>query len=402
MFELMVAVRYLIDEKKQTAFIILACAVGVAVMVFLYGLISGLQVSLIDRTLGSQPHIVSNAHKEKPRPIVLSTEKTTVIGPETRGFDRPQYILDWKQKIASIEQVEGIVAATPHLRGAALVKRGDIARSVMMNGVDVDSFKKIIPIAKKIIKGKWELPGVSVVIGKTLAEDLGVVPGDRIQLSTGVSGDFFTVTGIFDLGSNQVNDNWIFVPLNSAQALMSLEGEINSIDMKVNSIFSAEKIAMTVSKRTSLQSLSWMETNSQLLVALKSQSSSSFMIQFFVMIAVALGIASVLIVSVVQKKKEIAIMLAFGTARRQVVKIFLYQGAIVGFIGSVIGALMGTGLAEFFRSISRNPDGTPQFPIEIEPLTYVIIILISTFVGLMSAAMPARQASKVDPATVIH
>jgi lipoprotein-releasing system permease protein len=145
-----------------------------------------------------------------------------------------------------------------------------------------------------------------------------------------------------------------------------------------------------------------MDTNSQLLVALKSQSSSSYMIQFFVMIAVALGIASVLIVSVVQKKKEIAILLAFGTARRQIVKIFLYQGAIVGFTGSVIGAFMGTGLAMFFRSISSNPDGSPQFPIEIEPAAYVVMILISTMVGLISAAMPARQAAMVDPATVIH
>jgi len=315
MFEIMVAVRYLIDEKKQTAFIILACAVGVAVMVFLYGLISGLQVSLIDRTLGSQPHIVSNAHKEKPRSIVRSDEKTTVIGSESRGFDRPQYILDWKQKISSIENIDGIVAAAPHLRGAALVKRGDIARSVMMNGVDAESFGRIIPVKKKIINSK---------------------------------------------------------------------------------------IARTVEKRTSLQSLSWMETNSQLLVALRSQSSSSYMIQFFVMVAVALGIASVLIVSVVQKRREIAIMLAFGTARRQIVKIFLYQGAIVGFTGSVIGSFMGTALAEFFRSISRNPDGTPQFPIEIEPLTYMIMILIATLVGLVSAAMPAKQASKVDPATVIH
>lgn len=402
MFEIMVAVRYLIDEKKQTAFIILACAVGVAVMVFLYGLISGLQASLIDKTLGSQPHIVSNAHKEKPRAIVLSNEKTTVIGSESRGFDRPQYILDWKQKISSIENIEGVVAAAPHLRGAALVKRGDIARSVMMNGVDAESFGRIIPVKKKIIKGKWDLPGVSIVIGKTLAEDLGVVPGDRIQLSTAVASDFFTVTGIFDLGSNQINDNWVFVPLNSAQSFMALEGEINSIDMKVDSIFSASKIARTVEKRTSLQSLSWMETNSQLLIALRSQSSSSYMIQFFVMVAVALGIASVLIVSVVQKRREIAIMLAFGTARRQIVRIFLYQGAIVGFTGSVIGSVMGTALAEFFRSISRNPDGTPQFPIEIEPLTYMIMILIATLVGLVSAAMPAKQASKVDPATVIH
>ena len=402
MFEIMVAFRYLLDEKRQTAFIMLACAIGVAVMVFLYGLISGLQVSLIDKTLGSQPHIVSNAHREKPRPLVMSSGERTVIGTESRGFDRPQYILDWKQKIESIQKIDGIAAAAPHLRGAALAKRGDISRSVMMNGVDAESFKKIIPITKKMIKGKWELPGVSVVIGKTLAEDFGAVPGDRIQISTANGSDFFTVAGIFDLGSSQVNDNWIFVPLNSAQSLMALEGEINSIDMRVGSIFSAEKIARTVAKRTSLQSLSWMETNSQLLTALKSQSSSSFMIQFFVMVAVALGIASVLIVSVVQKKREIAIMLAFGTSRKQIVRIFLYQGAIVGFIGSVAGAFMGTGLALFFKMISMNPDGTPRFPIEIEPSAYGIMILISTLVGLISAAIPAKQAASVDPATVIH
>ncbi len=402
MFELMVAFRYLVDEKKQTAFIILACAVGVSVMVFLYGLISGLQKSLIDRTLGSQPHIVSNAHKEKPRSLVLSDDKTTVIASEARGFDRPQLILDWKQKIGAIEKIEGIEAVAPHLRGAALIKRGNITRSVMINGVEADSFKKIIPISKKIIKGKWELPGISIVIGKNLADDLGVSPGDKVSLKSAESSDFFTVSGVFDLGNNQVNENWVFVPLSSAQSLLSFPGEVNSIDIRINSIFEAEKIGGKVGRVTGLETNSWMKTNSQLLIALKSQSSSSFMIQFFVMVAVALGIASVLIVSVVQKKKEIAIMMAFGAAKKQILRIFLIQGAIVGFLGSTIGSFLGTGLALFFRSISKNPDGSPQFPIEISASAYITIILISTVVGIISSALPAKQAAKVDPARVIH
>jgi lipoprotein-releasing system permease protein len=147
---------------------------------------------------------------------------------------------------------------------------------------------------------------------------------------------------------------------------------------------------------------SWMTLNAQLLTALKSQSSSRYMIQFFVIVAVALGIASVLVVSVVQKSREIGILKAMGTTTGKVMRVFLIQGAVVGVVGSVLGSALGAGLALFFTTIARNPDGTPLFPITLDPQLFLTAAAVALFTGLIAAVVPARRASGLDPAVVIR
>ncbi|HNT27178.1 MAG TPA: ABC transporter permease, partial [bacterium] len=365
-FSVFIAFKYLLDEKRQTLFIMSACAIGVAVMVFLYGLISGLQRSLVDRTLGSQAHIILNANKEKPRPLAESGNDTAVMARVERGFDRPQMISDWPRRIEAVAASSGIVAVAPRLTGAALLRRGDVTRPVGVSGIEPDSFTTIIPLAKSVVAGRYDLVGDEIFVGKDLADDLGVTVGDRVALQTRGGAVNFLISAVFDLGNRSVNENQVFVSLRQAQALLGAPGDINQIDTRVGEIFEAEKIARRLEKETGIETISWMEQNSQLLIALRSQSSSSYLIQFFVMVAVALGIASVLVVSVVQKRAEIGILRAFGTKRSVVTRIFLIQGAVVGLLGSTVGCFIGTGLAMFFRDSAKNPDGTPRFPISYE------------------------------------
>ena len=151
----------------------------------------------------------------------------------------------------------------------------------------------------------------------------------------------FTVAGIFDFGAQELNERWVFISLRAAQAMFSLEGGVSTIEVLGTEIFEAEALAGRIAERTGLPAESWMETNAQLLVALRSQGSSSIMIQTFVILAVALGIASVLAVSVVQKAREIGILRATGARTRKVMRIFLIQGGILG----MGGALAGIGVA---------------------------------------------------------
>lgn len=401
-FSVFIAFKYLLDEKRQTLFIMSACAIGVAVMVFLYGLISGLQRSLVERTLGSQAHIILNANKERPRPLAESGTDTAVMARVERGFDRPQMISDWPRRIEAVASSSGIVAVAPRLTGAALLRRGDVTRPVGVSGIDPASFTTIIPLAKSVVAGRYDLVGDEIFVGKDLADDLGVTVGDRVALQTRGGAVNFLISAVFDLGNRSVNENQVFVSLRQAQALLDAPGDINQIDTRVDEIFAAEKIARRLEKETGIETISWMEQNSQLLIALRSQSSSSYLIQFFVMVAVALGIASVLVVSVVQKRAEIGILRAFGTKRSVVTRIFLIQGAVVGLLGSTVGCFIGTGLAMFFRDSAKNPDGTPRFPISYELSEYVVFIIIATVVGIIAASLPARQAARIDPAQVVH
>jgi lipoprotein-releasing system permease protein len=145
-----------------------------------------------------------------------------------------------------------------------------------------------------------------------------------------------------------------------------------------------------------------MTQNGDLLVGLRSQSMSSVMIQVFVILAVALGIASVLAVSVVQKSREIGILRATGTQARSVTRIFLIQGAVLGVIGSVLGIAIGTALSLFFASMARNPDGSATFPVALTAWLYGRSVAVAMIVGLTAAVLPARDATRMDPATVIR
>ena len=162
------------------------------------------------------------------------------------------------------------------------------------------------------------------------------------------------------------------------------------------------RLPLSMLNRTGLVADSWMAQNRDLMTGLRSQSASSVMIQVFVILAVALGIASVLAVSVVQKAKEIGILRAAGTRAASITRIFLLQGAMLGTAGSLIGIALGSALALFFASLAKNPDGSATFPVALTPLLYGRSVAVALVVGLVSAVVPARNAARLDPATVIR
>jgi lipoprotein-releasing system permease protein len=274
---------------------------------------------------------------------------------------------------------------------------------VVLYGVDPTRFAAIYPVQRRMIAGRFLPTGTACVIGRELATDLGVVVGDKVRLAAvgGVT-DVYTVVGIFDLGNREVNRRWVVVATRGAQTLLDLVGGVSSVEVRVREIFGADRVATDITARTGLIADSWMRTNAQLLVALRSQGSSSQMIQFFVILAVAMGIASVLVVSVVQKGKEIGILRAMGTARSTVLWIFLLQGGIVGLLGSVAGASMGAGLGLLFQSLARNADGSPTFPITVSVALVFRSTAIALVTGVLAAALPARSAARLDPAVAIR
>jgi lipoprotein-releasing system permease protein len=199
-----------------------------------------------------------------------------------------------------------------------------------------------------------------------------------------------------------LNERWVFVSLRAGQAAFGLEGGISTIEVLGTEIFEAESLAGLITERTGLPAESWMATNAQLLVALRSQGSSSVMIQTFVILAVALGIASVLAVSVVQKAREIGILRATGTSTAKVMRVFLIQGGLLRLGGAVVGVGIGTVLALLFANLAQNPDGSPTFPVALSPVLFGRALLTAVGVGLVSAVLPARRAARMDPADAIR
>ncbi len=403
--EWFIALRFLRQGRAQSVLIIAGVGVGVGVLVFLSALITGLQQSLIDQTLGVQPHIVVRPQEEKARELLgpRSPRGELVAARVEKPAQRIRSIDGWQQVRRAIDATPGVVASSPMAAGSAFAVRGNASKSVALMGVDAAEYARIIDVPGHIVAGRYSLSGTETVIGSELADDLGLGVGDKLRVQTAEGqSELFTVRGIFDLGNRDVNRRWVLVSLRSAQTLLDLVGGVSNIEIKVGRIFDADAIADRVAARTGLVSESWMKTNAQLLTALRSQSSSSTMIQVFVIIAVAMGIASVLIVSVVQKSREIGILRAMGAPRGRVLRVFLIEGALVGLAGSVIGGALGSALALFFQQLAVAPDGSPLFPVALTATLLGRSALIATVTGIVAATLPARRAARLEPAVAIR
>jgi lipoprotein-releasing system permease protein len=401
-FSWFVALRYLREGRMQTLLILAGVAVGVGVIIFLTALIDGLQTTLIDRTLGYQAHIVVRPPEEAPRPLAVGDGAALDLRIE-KPAQRIRPINQWSQIVDLISQTRGVTATSAAASGAAFASRGNASRSIFLRGVDPDRFNRIIDVRRNVRSGTFETGGGKATIGVELAKDLGIRVGDKMRIATPEGrGDVFTVSGIFDLQNLDVNQRWVLIALPSAQTILDLAGGVSTIEVKVSNVFDAEEIAEAIRAKTGLIAESWMEVNQQLLVGLKSQNSSRYMIELFVVIAVALGIASVLVVWVVQKNREIGILRAVGTSRAQILKIFLIQGAVLGFLGAIGGMVVGTGLSHFFQTLARNPDGSPTFPVALNLPLYLAGAALATLTGLFASIAPARRAAALDPADAIH
>ncbi|HLU20547.1 MAG TPA: FtsX-like permease family protein [Pusillimonas sp.] len=392
-----IAIRFLREGKAQTLLILIGIAVGVAVIVFLSALIAGLQANIVERTLGTQAHIkVERA--EEVNVIVPPPEGSAHLVLEDKRAQRLRSINNWQQVRDSLDSFPRVVAVSPLVTGPAFARRGDALASVALMGVDARRYQRIVPIQDDIVAGQFRIEADDAVIGKQLAHDLGLRVGHKLRLDGGQGREsIVNVTGIFELGVRELDARYVFLNMKRAQSLLDLPGAATTIDLKVDDIFDAEQIATRIARLTGLKTESWIATNSQLVNALSSQRIASRMINVFVALSVALGIASVLSVSVVQRTREIGILRAMGMRRPQVLRVFLLQGALLGLIGSLIGGLAGLGLVTAF-----NEFGPRLFFIPLPPVLLLAASALATLTGLLSAAVPARRASGLDPVEAIR
>jgi len=287
--------------------------------------------------------------------------------------------------------------------GPMLAVRGEATRAITVMGIEPARYFRIVPLPEKIVAGVARLNAEDIVVGTELASELGVTVGDKLRIASSTGpGATLTISGIVDLGNKAVNQRNTYVSLHTAQALLGLIGGVSSIDLTVPDIYAAEDVAQAISAATGVQADSWIRTNTQLYTAINAQIVANTTIRFFVGLAIAFGIAAVLIVSVMQKSKEIGILRAMGASQGQIMRVFLLEGAALGLAGSVFGSLLGTGAILLWEALVKNPDGTPLFPLELEPRLFVGAALLATLTGVAEALAPALRGARLDPVVAIR
>jgi lipoprotein-releasing system permease protein len=285
----------------------------------------------------------------------------------------------------------------PGLRGARRCQQGGT-----LIGIEPERYNRVIGLAERIVAGRLRVNAGEAVIGIELAKDLGAAVGDKLRLNAATApADTLTITGLFDLGNKGVNARNVYVGLRRRKAC---------------SIWSAACRAST----SALRDLAWpkgwpcasppkpacrpiagsrptpsFSPRSPRSGCRATSSASSSPLGAF-------GIASVLVVSVVQRGKEIGILRAMGATQAQILRIFLLQGGIVGLLGSLLGSALAWSFLMLWRMLARNPDGTPMFMIGVEPELVVIAAGGASLVGILAALLPARRAANLDPVVAIR
>lgn len=400
-FERRVALRFLREGRMQTLLIIAGVAAGVAVVTYISALIAGLQANTVAKTLGTQAHLTLRAPDDRVLPALPPQAGAEITEVQPRA-QRLRSVANWQLLLPQLQAWPGVTAVSPMVSGAGLALRGEATQAIALMGVDLERYRRIIDLDNKIASGRLQLAPGEAMVGVELAADLGLRAGDRFTIDTGSATESVRVSALLDLGVKDLNRRSVLVPLRSAQSLLGLPGGATVLELQLADVWQAQDMARQMRATYPYRVESWQDNNAQLLSALAAQSISTAVIRAVVLAVVVLGIASVLVVSVVQKRREIGILRAMGATRGQIARVFLLQGAMVGAGGSVLGLLLAGLLIWAFTQFVRGPDGGPLFAITLSLPTMLQVSLLATVCGVLAAVAPARRAAAMDPAQAIR
>jgi lipoprotein-releasing system permease protein len=405
-FEATVAWRFLREGRMQTLLIVVGVAFGVAVVAYISALVGGLQKNTLDKTLGAQAHVTLAERDDTVLPAAPAASGSAELVQTQPRAQRARTVANWQALVSLLEARPEVAAVSPMVAGSGLALRGQAQRAIALVGVELARYEAIVGLSGKVVAGQARLGPGEAIVGRELAADLGLAVGDRLTLLTGsgptAASDTARITALVDLGVRELNRRTVIVPLREAQNLVGLPGGATSIDLALHDVWAAPQLAQALARQWPYKVESWQDTNAALVTALNAQSISTGLIRIVVLVVVVLGIASVLVVSVVQKRREIGILRAMGATRGQVLRIFLLQGALVGAAGSALGVLLALAMIKAFTSFVRGGDGLPLFVITLPPAVAMQVAVVATVCGLLAAVAPARRAARLDPAQAIR
>jgi lipoprotein-releasing system permease protein len=408
-----VAFRHLRYSISQSLLTIGVVAISVLLIIYLWTIISGTQARITLNTTGSLPHITVEPPERTPvaawQLTALGLDPDTLYVGEVVNLPKAREgIEDWQLWLPYLDGVERTVTTvSPSVTGQAFMNRGSRRQSVRIVGIVPERYNGIVPIEDTLQDGRFlGMTSGDVVLGWKLAKDFGLKLRDKVRLEgpEGLALNF-TVAGIYNTGFGQVDDGQVFVTLRDGQSLLELGGSISAFGLKFTDLYDAEEIAQRIAPTLPFKVRSWVVDNPNLFRTLDAQSQTRNLILIMTTIASGFGIASILVMVVTSKYREIGILKAMGATPGQIKKIFVLEGLLLAVVGCMVGVPLGVLLLRGLAAIRVvGPDGRVDSPflIIIEPSVLLGASLVAIVVGAIASYFPARRAGLVDPMQVIR
>jgi lipoprotein-releasing system permease protein len=406
-FELFVAVRYLRAKRKQavvsviTVISIIGVTAGVMSLVIALAINAGFRNTLQRNLLGATAHV-----------SILEKEPTYGIE-------------NWRELIGKVRRLPHVSAAAPSLYGTVFLAGPVQSSGAVLKGIDAGGESSTIDLVKHLKEGSLdslnqEVRGYpTIVIGSELARQTGMRMGSLVKVISpqgemtpfGPRPSYFTfrVTGIFETGFFDLDNGWAVTSLKSAQKVLSLPDVVNSVELKLDDIYTAVDVAAQAEKLagTKYAATTWMEQNRGILNALQMERVVTVVTIGLIQMVAALNILIALIMMVMEKHRDISILVSMGARRRQIRRIFMLQGVLIGVVGAVAGLAAGYTLCYFantYHWIQLNAEVYALSFVPFEPrwVDGIWIAAVAVLVSFLATLYPANSAAKVAPVEALR
>ncbi|HCU67924.1 MAG TPA: lipoprotein-releasing ABC transporter permease subunit [Desulfomicrobium sp.] len=405
-FELFVSLRYLLARRKQ-AFIsvislisVLGVAIGVASLIVVLGVMNGFSENLRDKILGINSHLI--------------------VGSVKQTIENYDGLVDKSLKL------DGIAAATPFIYYEVMLSTPTGVKGVVLRGIDPDTAGQVLSVEKDLVSGSLknlgepaDTPGI--VIGKELAARLGLTMGSRVSLlapsgkksAAGFSPKilFFNVVGIFNSGMYEYDSSLVFVSIPEAQKILGFEGDVvTGIEYRVTDIDAVQQTGELLIRALGgfpLYSRNWIEMNQNLFAALKLEKTAMAVILTMIVLVGSFSIITTLVMMVMEKTKDIAVLMALGATPTQIRNIFILQGSLIGAVGTSIGFGLGLAICSLlkkyqFIKLPADVYYLDHLPVKTEFLDMSLIAVSAMILCFLATLYPARQAAGMHPTEALR
>ena len=413
-YELFISLRHL-KAKRSQKFISLntwisvgGVALGVMALIVVIAVMSGFSKDLRDKILGTNSHVV-----------VTNITRT--------GME------DYEAIIEKVKKAKGVNAAAPFILNQVMLTHGGNAMGVVVRGLDPELEAGVSDLKKNLVQGSLEMLGgpakstgkprrAGIILGKELARRLGVQRDDVVSMVAPASRvtpmglipkiKLFKVVGFFESGMFEYDSNLAFISIYSAQKFFSMKGKVSGIEIRVEDIEQADQVAAEIQQSLGFPyyARDWMQMNKNLFSALRLEKIVMFIILILIILVAAFNIVSTLFMVVMEKNKEIAILKSMGASRSSIMKIFSYQGLIIGIVGTAVGCVGGftvvpnlneiVGFIEGLFGITAFPSDVyylDKIPSDIQYFDSFLIVVFSIVICFLASLYPAWRASRLDP-----
>jgi len=411
-YELFIGLRYLRARRREgfisliTVISVLGVMIGVMTLNVVMAVMTGFEETLRDRLLGVNAHIA----------LIKS-------GDQFREHEK---------LMAQVMKENGVLAATPTVYGQVMLTSGTRVSGVVVRGVDPDRVNKVVDIERYVTEGsisdlkrqraiqvedrKVLLP--SIILGKRLADQLGVFTGSPIQVVSPLGSPTaigvipkvrrFIVAGILKTGMSDIDSTLVLMGLGDAQKFFELDGSVTNIEIRIKDVNRSREIAEQIQRRLGFPYFAedWTRLWPNLFTALQLEKTVYFLVLLLMVLIGAFNIISTLVMVVMEKRKDIAILLSMGATRASVRKVFLLKGCIIGIVGTVLGVLLGLVvcflISQYEFQLPKDVFLISTVPVRIYLGNFLIVTIASFIVCMLASIYPARQAAKLDPVEIIR